>query len=185
MKCIKHTSPMRRATMLLLMLLTVCTAWAQEQPVSKSISDVTVHDIGKVVCTDGSVYATMDDAGSDNKYPVAMIAYVGNDSFLAIAFEDICLPIEGTQYWKGSFQWAEAAGAVTTWAAEGKAVTGCAWKVPTIQEWQMMLIGCGAEGTVSDNPSSDALTFTGLNKKLYAVSQYAKLSNWYWSATEF
>lgn len=182
MKCIKHTSPMRAATMLLLMLLTVCTTWAQD-PVT--LSDVTVNDIGKVVCTDGSVYATRYDAENAYKYPVAMIAYVGNDSFLAIALEDICLLIEGTQYCNGSFQWADAAGAVATWA-EDKAVTGCTWKVPTIQEWQQMLIGCGAEGQVSDNPADDVLTFTGLNEKLfYAVSQYAKLSNWYWSATEF
>ena len=180
MKCIKHTSTMRAATMLLLMLLNVCTTWAQD-PVT--LSDVTVNDIGKVVCTDGSVYATWDEARSDYKYPVAMIAYVGNDSFLAIALEDIFLQIEGTQDWKGSFQWTEAAGAVTTWAAD-KAVTGCTWKVPTIQEWQQMLIGCGAEGQVSDEPSSGVLSFTGINKKLSEVYQYATLSTWYWSATE-
>ena len=171
---------MRAATMLLLMLLNVCTTWAQD-PVT--LSDVTVNDIGKVVCTDGSVYATWDEARSDYKYPVAMIAYVGNDSFLAIALEDIFLQIEGTQDYNGSFQWADAASAVATWAAD-KAVTGCTWKVPTIQEWQMMLIGCGAEGTVSDNPSSDALTFTGLNKKLNDLSEYYQLQYSYWTATE-
>ena len=180
MKCIKHTSPMRAATMLLLMLLTVCTTWAQD-PVT--LSDVTVNDIGKVVCTDGSVYATRYDAENAYKYPVAMIAYVGNDSFLAIALEDICLQMEGTQYCSTSIQWGDAAGAVATWA-EDKAVTGCTWKVPTIQEWQQMLIGCGAEGQVSDNPADDVLTFTGLNEKLKALSKYYQLQYSYWTATE-
>lgn len=178
MKCIKHTFAMRRATMLLLMLLTVCTTWAQD-PVT--LSDVTVNDIGKVVSTDGNIYATADDVTSG--YPVAMIAYVDeqNHTGLAIAIEDTYF-IENSTY-KSYFQWTEAASAVTTWAAD-KAVTGCTWKVPTIQEWQMMLIGCGAEGQVSDEPSSGVLSFAGIKEMVSAVAPYATWSTWYWSATE-
>lgn len=112
-----------------------------------------------------------------------MIAYVDeqNHTGLAIALENAYF-IENS-YYNSSFQWDDAAAAVTKWAANN-AVTGCTWKVPTIQEWQQMLIGCGAEGTVSDEPESGVLTFTGINEKLNAVSQYAKLSSWYWSATE-
>ena len=178
MKCIKHTFAMRRATMLLLMLLTVCTTWAQD-PVT--LSDVTVNDIGKVVSTDGNIYATVNDVTLG--YPVAMITYVDeqNHTGLAIAIDDVYY-FEDSQY-RGSFQWADAASAVTTWAADN-AVTGGTWKVPTIQEWQQMLIGCGAEGQVS-NPPSETLAYTGINEKLNSISEYSPLQYSYWTATEY
>lgn len=122
---------------------------------------VTSDDIGKVVCTDGSIYATRDDAWNANKTAVAMIAYIDeqNRTGLAIALN-----------WTWQSYWSYAESTVEYWVSNyGYSVTfdNATWKVPTIQEWQQMLIGCGAEGTVSDNPTS--LNCSGLNAKLIAA----------------
>gem|GEM_PF-5841539 len=182
MNCLENTSTMRRVAMLLLMLLTVSTTWAQESEEPVTISKATTADIGKVISTDGCIYASESDVTSG--WAVAMIAYVDeqNHKGLAIALDNVYVYDSNT--YKSSFQWDEAAAAVQTWSAD-KAVAGGTWKVPTIQEWQQMLIGCGSEGEVSDYPASDTFTFTGINEKLAALSQYYPLSYGYWSATEY
>ncbi len=183
MKSFINTSTMRMATMLFLMLLGVSTSWAQEQEEPVTISKATTADIGKVISTDGCIYASESDVTSG--WAVAMIAYVDeqNHKGLAIALDNVYVYDSNT--YKSSFQWDEAAGAVQTWS-EDRAVAGGTWKVPTIQEWQQMLIGCGSEGEVSDYPESGTFTFTGINKKLAAISQYPQpLRYGYWSATEY
>ncbi len=181
MNCLENTSTMRRVAMLLLMLLTVSMTWAQESEEPVTISKATTADIGKVISTDGCIYASESDVTSG--WAVAMIAYVDeqNHKGLAIALSDVFVS-EGDTY-KGSFQWGEAAVAVQTWS-EGRAVAGGTWKVPTIQEWQQMLIGCGSEGEVSDNPASDTFTFTGINEKLAVLTGSNPLRYGYWSATD-
>ncbi len=168
---------LRTAASLFLMLICSVTAWAEDP---KPISEATAEDIGKVISTDGNIYPTQNDMQSG--YAVAMIAYVDeqNHTGLAIALDNVYYFDENQQY-KGQFQWAETTKAVTTWATD-KAITGGTWKVPTIQEWQQMLIGCGSEGEVSDDPSSNTFTFTGIIDKLTAID--SKLQNSYWSATE-
>ena len=126
------------------------------------------------------IYASESDVTSG--WAVAMIAYVDEENHkgLAIALNNVYVGEDD----KSSFQWDEAAAAVQTWSAD-KAVAGGTWKVPTIQEWQQMLIGCGSEGEVSDYPASDTFTFTGINEKLAALSRYYPLSSGYWSATDY
>ena len=186
MNCLGNTSTMRRVAMLLLMLLTVSTTWAQESEEPVTISKATTADIGKVISTDGCIYASESDVTSG--WAVAMIAYVDeqNHKGLAIALNNVYVGEDD----KSSFQWDEAAAAVETWSAD-KEVAGGTWKVPTIQEWQQMLIGCGSEGEVSDYPENNGtFTFTGINEKLAALSEEYKeynykLSYGYWSATEY
>lgn len=186
MNCLGNTSTMRRVAMLLLMLLTVSTTWAQEseEPVTEpGTIKATAADIGKVISTDGCIYASESDVHyGEGEKAVAMIAYVDEENHkgLAIALNNV---YDGNTY-KSSFQWDEAAAAVQTWP-EGRAVAGGTWKVPTIQEWQQMLIGCGANGSVSDSPESGTFTFTGINEKLANLSDSYKLSSGYWSATDY
>ena len=150
---------------------------------------VTSADIGKVICTDGSIYATKNDAWYDSKTPVAMIAYVDtrNGKALAIALSDAYY-YSNDQY-KWQFQWAEAEDAVDAWVTEnGYSVTfdNATWKVPSIEEWQQMLIGCDQQNsniTVSI-PPSETLAFAGLNDKLDNVSGDA-VEYSHWSATEY
>lgn len=156
---------------------------------AKAALAVTSADIGKVICTDGSIYAIKNDAWYDNKTPVAMIAYVDtrNGKALAIALSDASY-YSNDQY-KWQFQWAEAEDAVDAWVTEnGYSVTfdNATWKVPSIEEWQQMLIGCDQQNsniTVSI-PPSETLAFAGLNDKLDNVSGDA-LQYSHWSATEY
>jgi len=170
---------LRTAASLFLMLICSVTAWAEDP---KTLSEATAADVGKVISTDGNIYPTQNDMQSG--YAVAMIAYVDeqNHTGLAIALDNVYYFDENQQY-KGQFQWAETTDAVITWATD-KAITGGTWKMPTIQEWQQMLIGCGSEGEVSDNPPSNTFTYTGINNKLTAIDPYSKLQYSYWSATE-
>lgn len=143
---------------------------------------VTSEDIGKVLCTDGNIY----EAGAVpyGKYAVAMIAFVDeqNHKGLAIALEDVYY-VENQSYY-GSFQWADAEDELAKWAAD-KTVAGATWKVPSIVEWQQMLIGCGAEGVVEEEPSYESqLSFIPINEKLVAAYQYGDLDSWYWSSDE-
>ncbi len=132
---------------------------------------MTTADIGKVLCTDGSIYTTKSDVPS-SKTAAAMIAYVDeqNKKGLAIAYENAYY-IENASYYN-DFQWADAPTAVEKWSAD-KAVTGATWKLPTIDEWRQMLTGCGS----SQN-------FTGINAKL-ASAKCNELDGYYWSSSDY
>lgn len=147
---------------------------------------VTSNDIGKVICTDGKIYATCTAAENGSGIPAAMIAYVDprNGKALAIALWDA----DQSSYQDALFAAANWGGQKYDYDSEKYFVVDFGtWKLPTVQEWQQMLIGCGAEGTVSDNPSSgtSTMSFTGLNAKLLAAGcSTLGDSNPYWSATD-
>lgn len=132
---------------------------------------VTSADIGKVLCTDGSLYATVTVAGNANKTPVAMIAYIDtqNHTGLAIALEDAGYNIP----------WTDAESTIETWVANnGYSVANATWKLPTTQEWQKMLIGCGADYS----PTNNTFSSTEINSKLSNVQEYSELYGTCWSA---
>ena len=105
----------------LVALLAVTTgAWAQ------SIS-VTTEDFGKVICTDGSIYATEGEATAASKTAAAKIFFIDNvnKKGLALALADE----------SGAMDWSTAK---TTAAAHTPAVTGGTWKLATMDEWTNM-----------------------------------------------
>lgn len=167
----RHLLP-RIKQLFLLALLLIAVVGAKADGLA-----VTTADIGKVLCTDGSLYATKTAAMQAGQTPVAMIAYIDtqNHTGLAIALEDAGYNIP----------WTVAESTIQSW---GNGVAGATWKLPTIQEWQQMLIGCGAEGTVKANPSGqDSFSSTEINSKLSLVEgnnlgNYC-LNGYYWSAT--
>ena len=139
---------------------------------------VDIDYIGKIVGIDGIIYDTKAEAEAvATGNAVAMIAYVSNVSDgphgLAIALEDVS---------SSEYSWADAAGAVTTWASD-KAVTGGTWRLPSIVDWQNMFIGCGASDPYSDDPSS--MSYSELASKL-TTAQGDALQSYgnYWSSTE-
>lgn len=147
---------------------------------------VTSNDIGKVICTDGSLYATVSAAGYAGKTPVAMIAYIDtqNHTGLAIALEDAVVNMYA------GCEWSEIDTHVQTWVSNNVyTVANATWKVPTATEWQQMLIGCGANGSVSDDLPNVSLSYVGINTLLgnnaYETSQL--VTQWpesYWTTTE-
>ena len=68
---------------------------------------VTSADIGKVLCTDGSLYATVTAAGNANKTPVAMIAYIDTQNHTGLA-----IALDNADY---SIPWTDAESTIETW----------------------------------------------------------------------
>ena len=111
----------KKIIMTLALLLTAVTgAWAD------GIS-VTTEDFGKVICTDGSIYATVEDATAASKTAAAKIFFIDNvnKKGLALALADE----------SGTMDWSTAK---TTAAAHTPAVTGGTWKLATMDEWTNM-----------------------------------------------
>lgn len=96
-------------------------------------------DIGKVIATDGNIYANKDAAEAAGTTAEAMIAYVGR-------VEEVCehgLAISLTDVYEFQATLAQAQGdyIFPTWNSSSHAVTGATWHLPTIEEWQYMLWG--------------------------------------------
>ena len=88
-------------------------------PYPIALSEVTSGNLGSVVTTDGTVYATVADASAASKTAAGMIAYVsGIGQGLVIALADEA----------DMMNWNTA---ITTAAAHTPAVTGYSWKLPT------------------------------------------------------
>lgn len=139
-----------------------------EPGTSSSSQAISTADIGKVLCTDFSVYATKSEAVADSKTPAAMIAYVDeiNKKGLAIALED-----NPTQS-----DWNDAKTAISAFAP----VSHSTWKMPTIDEWKQILTGCGD----AEPPYTiDAWTHSEIDAKLTAAegSPLTANGNGYWS----
>ena len=140
---------------------------------AKPLANATAEDLGKIAGADGNIYDTKAAAEAANTTAVAMIAYVGSASDcthgLAIALADE----------SGTKTWSEAGA-----ACSGKtAVTGGTWRLPSIKDWQYMLIGCGASESYKDNPST--MGYSGLASKLTTAQGNALVQTVsYWSSTE-
>ena len=94
-----------------------------------ALSAVTSDYIGSVVTSDGYVYAKAADATAASKTPVAMIAYLDNESNwtngLAVALTD-----ESNS---------NQSGAITNCSSK-TAVDGNSWRLPSWEDWQNIFI---------------------------------------------
>ena len=154
--------------MTLALLLTAATgAWADGIV-------CTASDLGKVLCTDGSIYENVSAATTAGKEAAAVIAYVDetNKNGLALALTD-----ENGQTWDNSSPSNEGKTAPEICSAlnTSKAVTGGTWKLPSQDEWKQMFSANGG------NEES----YTGLKTAIgnaggTALKEYGE----YWSSTE-
>lgn len=127
---------------------------------------VTADDLGKVLCTDGSIYAKVSDATAASKTAAAMIAYINteNNKGLAIALSD-----------EASEMNFSAATSETGAAAHTPTVTGRAWKLPSQDEWKQMFSANGGSQT----------SYTGLNTAIGNAGGTAlQADKNYWTSTE-
>ena len=140
--------------------------------------NVTSNHIGKILCTDGTIYSTAELADNAGKMPVAMIAYVDeqNHKGLAIGLLEV--------YYCA---WTEIDNQLQTWLTEyNYNVVNATWKVPSTLEWQQMLIGCGAAGTVTgNNLESVTLSTNEINAYLDKGAVAAGLSGECWADMEY
>ena len=134
----------------------------------------TASDLGKVLCTDGSIYENVSAASTAGKEAVAMIAYVDetNKNGLALALTD-----EAGTTWDNSSpsNGGKTAPEICSALNTSKAVTGGTWKLPSQDEWkQMFSANGGNEGS-----------YTGLNTALGNAGGTALEENdEYWSSSE-
>ena len=117
---------MKRKLLSLLALLVIAVTGAKADGIT-----ATTADVGKVLCTDGSIYATVSAANADGKTPAAMIAYVNEKTGegLAIALEDET----------GTYLWSAAKSAA---AAHEPLVAGGTWRLPSVEDFEYMMRGC-------------------------------------------
>ena len=155
--------------MTLALLLTAATgAWADGIV-------CTASDLGKVLCTDGSIYENVSAATTAGKEAAAVIAYVDetNKNGLALALTDE----EGIYTWDNSAPSnnGKTAPEICSALNTSKAVTGGTWKLPSQDEWkQMFSANGGNEGS-----------YTGLNTAIGNAGGTALLeSEDYWSSSE-
>lgn len=142
--------------------------------------------VGDIVGSDGKAYAAADkDNLPSGVTAVAMVAYLGSASDctngLAIALENVSsnsLSWNNSSSKNGGKTAAEWCNAWNT----SKPITGGTWRLPTIIDWQYMLIGCGASGTAEAEPSK-YMNYDGLTACLTAAGG-ATLTSFYWSSTE-
>ena len=142
-------SPLARVLTAIVMMLTLATtgAWAEDGIVC------TASDLGKVICTDGSIVAKVSDATAASKTAAAVIAYVDetNKKGLALALADDY----GYQTW-------------TDITSHSPAVTGGTWVLASETQWTQMITAMGSDG-LRDGFSSVG----GTNLQ----------NNYYWSST--
>lgn len=141
--------------------------------------------VGEIIGSDGLAYAVADkDNLPSGVTALAMVAYKGSASDcnygLALALEDV-----GTgMSWDASNSNNDdktAAELCDAWNTS-KPITDGTWRLPTIIDWQYMLIGCGATGTAETEPSK-YMNYDGLTAYL-TVAGVSDLTSSYWSNTE-
>ena len=108
-------------TFLLALVASVGMSWADVIP-------CTAAYLGKVLCTDGSIYATVSEASAASKTAAAVIAYVDTENAKALA---LALADDG-----GEMEWATAK---TTAAAHTPAVSGGTWTLASKDDWDNMI----------------------------------------------
>ncbi|MBR6117408.1 MAG: leucine-rich repeat protein [Paludibacteraceae bacterium] len=119
----------------------------------------TAADLGKVLCTDGSIYATVSEATAASKTAAAVIAYVDTENGKALA---LALADDG-----GEMEWATAK---TTAAAHTPAVSGSTWTLASKDDWDNMITAAGS--------------YTALRDGFSAVGGTNMLVAEYWTSTE-
>lgn len=139
------------------------------------LANVTTDYIGWVVGQNGKVYSTAAKASAASTTAVAMVAYVGTASNythgLAIALAD-----ESTDMNQSS-----AITAASTTKNTNTAVANATWRLPTLVDWQYILIGCGNGATYSSTPGTVGIGT--LNAKLASVGNILQ-NTYYWSSID-
>ena len=118
----------------------------------------TAADLGKVLCTDGSIYATVSEATAAGKTAAAVITYVDTENAKALA---LALADES-----GTMEWATAK---TTAAAHTPAVSGGTWTLAPKDDWNNMITASGS--------------YTALRDGFSAVGGTNMQQDKYWSST--
>lgn len=117
---------------------------------------ITAEDKGKVICTDGSIFATAEQARDSGKSPVAMIVGIDNNKGLAISLNDLN---DGTFNWTGANEGCNGLN-------QGIPVTDGTWSLPSVAQWKTMFKAFG-DNEFRNNGLNMALVNAGGGLLLY------------------
>lgn len=119
---------------------------------------ITAEDKGKVICTDGSIFATAEQAYNSSKSPVAMIVGIDNNKGLAIGLFDLN---DGTF----TFNWTDANDDCNG-LNQNCPVTDGTWSLPSVAQWKTMFKAFG-DNEFRNNGLNMALVNAGGDLLLY------------------
>lgn len=107
------------------------------------LQNVTTSDLGKIICADGSVYATVAAAKAASKEPVGFIGYVGSDTGDSLYNHGIVFALENANA-VGSDQLGYEQALEFAKSYKGAAMKfSTGWHIPSIQEWNHMFAAFG------------------------------------------
>jgi hypothetical protein len=138
---------------------------------SLTLASVTGSHLGWLVGSDGKAYEQTKGYLPIGVTAVAMIAYVGNGSDCT---NGLAIQLNASPETKN---WNDA----KTYASGLTAVPGGTWRLPSMDDWQNMFVGCAKSG---DAGVSDIMNpIAGFKEKIGATGITWKSSN-YWSSTD-
>ena len=129
---------------------------------------ITAEDKGKVICTDGSIFATAEQANNSSKSPAAIIVGIDtqNNKGLAIALWD---------YGDGG-SWTNASEACNS-LNQSFSVNGGTWLLPSVAQWKATFKAFG------DNEFSSTTLNEFINTAGETLHTHAD-GIWYWSTDD-
>ncbi len=142
-----------------------------------TLASATKTHVGWVVGQNGKIYSSTAKATAASTTAVAMIAYVGNESDcthgLAIALND---------------ESGEMSQPAASSAAKGHtAITDCTWRLPSLKDWQYMLIGCNNGASYIATPGNpEEVNIGTLESKLISAGGAGSkfVQGNYWASDE-
>ena len=176
---------------------TFLLVWSDDTPASTVTLPAYVHiNVSGITFTLGKVAAPTpptptpptEGVGSliydNDNYPIAMVAYVGEDYTLAIRLYDWVTMYDPESEPITNFSWGDANSMIQSYNNH----TGEAWRLPTEAEWTKMFLACGCSfDEWSERWNCDEL-MTKLNiaggEPLYKDLDNDYIHFYYWTGTE-
>ena len=105
---------------------------------ARTAAEATAEDIGKLIGADGNIYDSKDAAVTAGTTAVAVIAYVGSETYDATFKKGLAIALADE---KGDMIWSTAKS-----TCEGKtAITGAKWCLPSQDQWKQMFKANGGD----------------------------------------
>ena len=136
---------------------------------ARTAAEATAEDIGKLIGADGNIYDSKDAAVTAGTTAVAVIAYVGSETYDATFKKGLAIALADE---KGDMIWSTAKS-----TCEGKtAITGAKWCLPSQDQWKQMFKANGG----------DEGSYTGLITTITTAGGATLLEDEvaYWSSSE-
>lgn len=142
-----------------------------------TLSKVTTADVGKVVCTDGTVYNTVSIAKYSGKTPCGMIGYVGSDQSHSIP-HGIVFALEDAS--KDYYYYNDGVVVAKTYNSSLPSNTS-GWHLPSVVEWNHIIDACGGTKYAAEVSSGERWE-SGLLLQKMSDCGGTPFNLWYWAS---